>query len=529
MRIRRLLAALLALGLLLGLCPAAVTEDIGGEIASAAVELAVPEEALSLGGGPEEEAGYADFVEDVAVAPAEGGIPVDAEHFTLSEYGSGFMIYVRDNIDKDGDGVLSEAERLAVTEIDFDYGSALDGLGYFPNLEKLTCNQVFDRLDVSGNLKLRELNVKESGFESIDLSKNTALESLTLMFNSLKRIDVSHNTELTYLNLNQRGNKPGLSSLDVSHNGKLTSLCVNWNKLERLDLSNNPALKELWYYRGGQAQTLDLSKNAALVEVHCEKNVLLKNLVLGNHPNLEDLECEECSLTQLDLSGCPALKRCTCFSNELTRLDITGCSALTTLECAGNSGLKELDICDCINTLKTFRHDEALLVIVARPTVEPTAKPTSKPTAAPKPTATVGEAAYMFTDKTGTYEVIGTKVTFVKPAKSQKAAKVPDTVATRGVKLKVVAIADKAFYKDKKLTSLTIGKYVKTIGAKAFYGCEKLKTLTLRTSKLTDKTVGAKAFGNLNARVVFKCPKAKLKAYKKLLKKKGAPKKAQYK
>ena len=163
MRIRRYMAALLALGLLLGLCPAAVTEDIGDEITSAAVELAVPEEAVALGGGSE--AAPASPV-DTAVTPAEGDVPVDAEHFTLSEYGSGFMVYVRDNIDKDGDGVLSEAERLAVKEIDFDYGSALDGLQYFPNLEKLTCNQVFDRLDVSGNLKLRELNVKESGLPS---------------------------------------------------------------------------------------------------------------------------------------------------------------------------------------------------------------------------------------------------------------------------------------------------------------------------------------------------------------------------
>ena len=53
MRIRRYMAALLALGLLLGLCPAAVTEDIGDEITSAAVELAVPEEAVALGGGSE--------------------------------------------------------------------------------------------------------------------------------------------------------------------------------------------------------------------------------------------------------------------------------------------------------------------------------------------------------------------------------------------------------------------------------------------------------------------------------------------
>ncbi|MBR6889637.1 MAG: leucine-rich repeat protein, partial [Clostridia bacterium] len=106
--------------------------------------------------------------------------------------------------------------------------------------------------------------------------------------------------------------------------------------------------------------------------------------------------------------------------------------------------------------------------------------------------------------------------------------KVPDTVTTRGQKLKVTAIADKAFYKNKKLTAVTIGKYVKKIGAKAFYGCGKLKTITLRTAKLTGKTVGANAFKGLYAKAVFKCPKAKLKAYRALLAKKGAPKKAKY-
>ena len=80
-----------------------------------------------------------------------------------------------------------------------------------------------------------------------------------------------------------------------------------------------------------------------------------------------------------------------------------------------------------------------------------------------------------------------------------------------------------------KLTTLTIGKNVKTIGKNAFSGCKKLKTITLKTSLLTAKTVGANAFKNIYKKATFKCPKKKVSEYKKLLIKKGAPKTCKFK
>ena len=53
MRNRKYLAALVALCLLVGLCPAAVTEDQDIDITSEAVELTVPEEEVALEGEPE--------------------------------------------------------------------------------------------------------------------------------------------------------------------------------------------------------------------------------------------------------------------------------------------------------------------------------------------------------------------------------------------------------------------------------------------------------------------------------------------
>ena len=57
----------------------------------------------------------------------------------------------------------------------------------------------------------------------------------------------------------------------------------------------------------------------------------------------------------------------------------------------------------------------------------------------------------------------------------------------------------------------------------------KLKTVTIKTTKLTEKNVGANAFKGVYSTATFKCPAKKLKTYKKLIKAKGAPKKAKYK
>ena len=63
---------------------------------------------------------------------------------------------------------------------------------------------------------------------------------------------------------------------------------------------------------------------------------------------------------------------------------------------------------------------------------------------------------------------------------------------------------------------------MKKIGKNAFLNCAKLKTISIKSTKLTAKTVGANAFKGINGRAVIKVPGAKLKAYKILLKKKGA-------
>ena len=149
---------------------------------------------------------------------------------------------------------------------------------------------------------------------------------------------------------------------------------------------------------------------------------------------------------------------------------------------------------------------------------------------------------------------------------------IPATVEIDQVTYTVTAVAQKALYKNTKIKTVTIGKNVTVIGKSAFEGCKKLKSVTLpesltqignrafyncvaltkivipsnvakigkqaftnakklkniviKTTKLTAKNIGAKAFKGTAAKATVKVPKSKLKSYQKILVTKGMNKKA---
>ena len=86
---------------------------------------------------------------------------------------------------------------------------------------------------------------------------------------------------------------------------------------------------------------------------------------------------------------------------------------------------------------------------------------------------------------------------------------------------KLKTIGNKAFYNCEAITKFTIAASVEKIGKSSFQNCKKLKTLTIKTTKLTDKNVGASAFKSISSTATIKVPKSCLKDYQKLLKKKG--------
>ena len=205
----------------------------------------------------------------------------------------------------------------------------------------------------------------------------------------------------------------------------------------------------------------------------------------------------------------------------------------------------------------TNKYDESVfgncVVTVTKKVVTPDPKPEKpatdpvKPAPQPEEPKPAAEGTKL-TEAAGSFKVTSDaqgapEVEFAATAsKKVKKVTIPETVTVDGVTYKVTSISDKAFYKNKKLTTVTIGsnvteigssafsgctsltkvtipKNVETIGSKAFYGCKKLKTITIKSTSI--KKVGSKAFKGIKSNATIKVPSKKLKTYKKLFKGKG--------
>ena len=83
---------------------------------------------------------------------------------------------------------------------------------------------------------------------------------------------------------------------------------------------------------------------------------------------------------------------------------------------------------------------------------------------------------------------------YVRPASStMTTATVPSTVSLYGVTYRVNDVASKAFYRNTKLSTVSIGSYVASIGSYAFYGDSALKGFNASSTVL--KTLGTGLFG----------------------------------
>ncbi len=224
-----------------------------------------------------------------------------------------------------------------------------DEIGYFRNLEKLTCGNY---LNTEENLMI----------QSLDVSNNRYLKSLICGCNNLTTLDLSKNTMLTQLYC--FNNK--LTSLDLSNNPQLQTLMCYRNSLTSLDLSNNPELNEIVCYNN-QITSLDVSNNTELMILQCDGNKLT-TLDVSNNTNLEELSCtsnpfEELSITnmeklvRLDISNCPSLKTLKCQSNHLSTLYVQNDPALELLWCQNNY-LDELNLsgCTALKQLRSFKN-----------------------------------------------------------------------------------------------------------------------------------------------------------------------------
>ena len=451
-----------------------------------------------------------------------------------------FRTWVREYLDPNGDGVLSDAECNAVTAIEIAQGSdthelflsSLEGIAYFPHLQELTCRL----MPVTG----------------VDLSRNTELTYVCFAYCQITQLDVSMLSDLTTLIVNKDNHDvPGLTALDVTHNPKLQVLSLHFNDLKALDLGSCPALTELGL-NGNAIEHLDLSGHSSLDTVYCTDSAL-KTVDLTGCSALTYLNCNGSKLEALDVSPCPTLESLFLLSNQLDSLDLSASSKLVSLSVINNpltslklapsllrlyaysTALKSLDLRGC----------PALLAVAGRtPTREYDADYQCNYLLYKSSSADlqIDEGTRLITDDSEPeaptaatvgalkYSLDGSEATVTGPkSKNAKKLTIPATIKVEGKTYKVTEIKANAFKGMKKLTTVVIGKNVKTIGKNVFYKCAKLKSITIKTTKLTTKTVGANAFKGVYKKATVQVPAKKLKAYKTLLVKKGLPKTAKVK
>ena len=288
-----------------------------------------------------------------ADAAAGEEIAISAERFPDER----FRNYISEQLDSDGDNMLSATECSEVVDLNVSQQGIADltGIDVFSKLQQLDCSgNTLSALDISGAAQLLQLNCsanpdlsalklpeKNGAFSflvmldcsdcaltELSLDSYALLGTLDCSGNQLAALDISANSNLRTVDCS--GNQ--LAALDVSANSNLQTVDCSGNQLAALDVSANSNLQTV-NCSNNQLTTLNFSQNAKLEEVDCSGNQLTELDVYN--ALLQKLDCSENALPSLFLSECSALRELDCSQNQLVELDTTGLT-LEILETAGN-------------------------------------------------------------------------------------------------------------------------------------------------------------------------------------------------
>ncbi|SFC60915.1 leucine-rich repeat protein [Butyrivibrio sp. YAB3001] len=128
-----------------------------------------------------------------------------------------------------------------------------------------------------------------------------------------------------------------------------------------------------------------------------------------------------------------------------------------------------------------------------------------------------------FTQSNITYKVVaGTTPSVTVTKITGKTATIPSTVVYKGVRYLVSSISANAAKDNAKLTSVTIGSCVTSIGENAFNNCKKLTTINVKSGLI--KKVKGNAFTGVSKKAVVTVPADCKTTYTKLWQKAGFPK-----
>ncbi len=294
-----------------------------------------------------------------------------------------FRQYIKDNIDLNGDGYLTDEETLDVTELNIQgLGiSDLTGISVFDFLETLYCqNNKLARLGIylEDNAYISDV---ECGNQNIDVTMENVdgkyvinlanligegnIEYASVEFNNLyidEELEISgdylilpsdmidsvvveygdygwldlhlHVTNYRYIALDEE------TFPDANFRKQLAKYDEDEN--DKFSYTELRGIQELSMHKMGIRDLTGINQLVYLTSLDCSGNRLIA-LDLSQNTNLTELDCSDNELETLDISGCSELKELSCYDNEITALDVSKCAKLQRLYCSENY-LSELDL-----------------------------------------------------------------------------------------------------------------------------------------------------------------------------------------
>ena len=167
-------------------------------------------------------------------------------------------------------------------------------------------------VDLSKNSKLTKISFTSNNISEIDLSNNVNLNDLDLANNNISEIDLSNNVNLNYLNLANNN----ISEIDLSNNVNLYTINISYNKLKFLDFNKNDKITRI-VATDNNLNKINLSNNLKLEELLLSFNEL-KDLNLYNNINLQEISVNSNKIKSLNLCNNKSLQKIFTYYEDIT-------------------------------------------------------------------------------------------------------------------------------------------------------------------------------------------------------------------
>ena len=313
----------------------------------------------------EPEDALAQIPEGFAGSPV--GVAIDADHFPDAR----LRAYVAGAYDADGDGALSDAERLAVIEFDIaNVGRvfSLEGLECFTAIEALRLNGLWlTDVDLSPLAALKTLECENSRLTALDLQGNPLLKALRVSGSPLTALDVSHNAQLAELECS----RCRLTELSIGEGSALEALVCDKNDLTSLSLGQ--ASLKLLSCAGNRLASMDISGCPKLIEcLQSGERASQAGTVRFAHPDGRALVCD--ADTRI-ISGSVALydpQDALSLASEQISLGVgeswtvlSGRSGITASECAFTSSKPKVAAVSAAGVVKAKKRGSAAIRVTA--------------------------------------------------------------------------------------------------------------------------------------------------------------------